>query len=403
MTDAFVDASAASAVTEPHPPVPPPLLARTITLVVVLWYGVVVALNVLWSHASASRLWISIGCVTVLFAVQALLTSSGARRWPARRRWTALATQAVMTYVPFLFFGLDWGSMSGPLAGSCLLLLSGWLPWLLYAAIGAGEVLIAQLAHQNAVMTAYLTASTMIAGVILYGMTRLTDLITEVHRSRAELARMAVAQERLRFARDLHDLLGYSLSAITLQTELIYRLIPSRPEQARAETASVLQIARQALADVRLVARGYRDMSLAAEAASAAEILRAADIRAQVGVDCAGLHPVIDTVLATVLREGVTNVLRHSKAQHCSITAVREGDTVRLTLDNDGVPEQPAVRSKDMSGSGIGNLRHRVEQVGGRLDAAVGPDGRFRLTAQAPVRPIAVADAERQPARSVAA
>ncbi|MDT0551565.1 histidine kinase dimerization/phosphoacceptor domain-containing protein, partial [Streptomyces lonegramiae] len=126
----------------------------------------------------------------------------------------------------------------------------------------------------------------MLCGIVIYGLSRLTDLVHEVHRTREELARMAVGRERLRFARDLHDLLGYSLSAIALKGELVHRLIEVRPEHARSETEELLMVARQALADGRVVSSGYRDMSLRDEATSAAASLAAADIQADVAIDC---------------------------------------------------------------------------------------------------------------------
>jgi two-component system sensor histidine kinase DesK len=293
--------------------------------------------------------------------------------------------QAILTYLPFLLFGLNWGSIAGPLSGSILLLLPGRVAWPLFGGVGASILVMALASGEGGVIVTYFVVSTMLGGLIIYGMARLSDLVAEVHASREEKARMAVAQERLRFARDLHDLLGYSLSAITLKSELIYRLVPTRPDRAREEISAVLHVSRQALADVRLVASGYRDMSLRVEAESAASILAAADIRAEVDICCAHLHPVVETTLATALREGITNILRHSKVQTCAITAVAEGETVRLTLVNDGVVEhRPA---SPHSGSGLGNLRSRLTAIGGRVESGIRDDGRFQLLAEAPLRP----------------
>jgi two-component system sensor histidine kinase DesK len=267
-----------------------------------------------------------------------------------------------------------------------VLLVPGFARWVLFTLVAASAAVVSELAHVGGLYAVYLVQSTVLSGFVIYGFTRLVDLVSEVHASRGELARMAVSQERMRFSRDLHDLLGYSLSAITLKSELLYRLIGDRSDQAREEVTSILDVSRQALSDVRLVASGYRDMSLAAEANSAASILAAAGVQAEVDVECGRLHPLVDTVLATALREGITNILRHSKVQHCSITAAAEGETVRLTLVNDGVGEGTAILSPH-SGSGIGNLQLRLTAVGGWVDAGVRDDGRFHLVAKAPLSP----------------
>ncbi|MEU8352411.1 MULTISPECIES: sensor histidine kinase [Streptomyces] len=363
-----------------------PTLARTITVSVLVYYCGIAVLNVLWSGAGAGRLVACALCVAAVFSVQLLHVSARAQQWPLRLRCLTLGIQTVLTFLPLAVFGLSWGSMAGPLAGSLLLLLPGRAAWPLFALISAVVLVQSSLEDSGAVMVVYLTTSTMMAGVILYGTAKLSDLVREVHASRTEMARMAVGQERLRFARDLHDLLGYSLSAITLKSELIQRLVHSRPERAREEIASVLDVSRQALADVRLVARGYRDMSLSDEADSAARILATADVEAEVSIDCGRLHPVVETVLATALREGMTNVLRHSRVEHCTISATTEGETVRLTLVNDGVSGAARRPSPD-SGSGLGNLRSRLSAIGGRVEAGLLDDGRFQLFAEAPLRP----------------
>lgn len=368
------------------PGVPAPKLARTITVSVLVYYCGIAVLNVLWSGAEAGLLVFCLVCVAAVFTLQLLHVSSRVQRWPMRRRYPTLAAQAALTYLPLIVFGLSWGSMAGPLAGSVLLLLPGPAAWSLFGVISGTVLTLSLTAGAGGVMVVYLTTSTMMAGVILYGTAKLSDLVSEVHTSRDELARMAVSQERTRFARDLHDLLGYSLSAITLKSELIHRLITSRPDRAREEIASVLEVSRQALSDVRLVASGYRDMSLAAEADSAAGILAAAEVEADVTIGCGRLHPVVETVLATTLREGMTNVLRHSKVESCTITVEADGETVRLTLLNDGVPET-AHRSPH-SGSGLGNLQSRLAAIGGRVEAGIQEDGRFRLMAEAPARPL---------------
>jgi two-component system sensor histidine kinase DesK len=223
----------------------------------------------------------------------------------------------------------------------------------------------------------------------LYGTTRLAELLVRAHGAREPLAWRAVAQERNRFARDLHDLLGYSLSAIALKTDLAHRLVRSEPDRALAELASARDVAQQALGDVRAVARGYRELSFTVEAESARSLLAAADVRASVDVRCAVPDPV-GTVLATVLREGVTNVLRHSKATECRIEVRDQGDGfIRFTLANDGVRKTSgrSCQGGGGGGGGLGNLAERLAAVGGRLTVDTDERGWYRVVAEAPSAP----------------
>ena len=386
----------------PRSQAPAPRLAHAIIVVALVLYGTMTVLNVVRTRPPTGQLAVCVGLVLALFGVQFAVSSPGARQWPTARKALMLGLQALLTFAPLVWFGVSWGSMEGPLAASLLLTLPPRYAWPSYGALIAFIPVYNLLAGATVDLVLYFTIAGALTGLVIYGLTRLTDLVREVHDTREELARMAVAQERLRFARDLHDLLGYSLSAITLKGELIQRLITTRPEKAREETASVLQVARQALADVRLVSSGYRDMSLSEEAESASTVLSAADVRAQVDVECGRLHPVVDTVLATALREGVTNILRHSRVRVCTIKAEMDDETVRLGLINDHPHEQGHIPSDVSGGSGLDNLRCRLTAIGGGLSAGLQGDGRFLLDVWAPLRPQSPKDAEPllfQPAR----
>ncbi|MCK2221771.1 histidine kinase [Actinomadura sp. ATCC 31491] len=186
-------------------------------------------------------------------------------------------------------------------------------------------------------------------------------------------------EERLRAARDLHDLLGHSLAAILLKCELARRL---PPERARAELADVLAMAERAEHDLRAVSGEHRDLSLAAEADSAGTTLAAAHVRVAAELAHPPLPPEVETALSAVLREAVTNVLRHSpSARHCSIATTAEGDVVRLLVRNDGARAAEARRGS----SGLGNLTTRLAALGGRLTTRVA-GGWFELEARVPVR-----------------
>ncbi|MFD9571110.1 sensor histidine kinase [Streptomyces sp. NPDC059982] len=349
-------------------------------------YAVISLLNVRAVHPDRPTFLACCACLVVLFVLQMKHSAPGARLASRRSRAMTLSAQALMTYLPLTLFGWEWGGMAGFLAASVLLLTPLWVGWVLYLAITLSMIAYPVALGMGPNDTAYFAIATALTGLVIYGLSTLSRLIVALFAARKELARVAVSNERLRFAQDLHDLLGYSLSAITLKSELTARLITTYPERAQEEVAGVLDLSRQALADVRTVASGYRDMSLSTEARSARAILTAADITAEVDVTLGALDPDIDTVLATVLREGVTNALRHSTMRHCTIRATREGAHVSLSLVNDGVGRGPQAVAPD-SGNGLGNLRLRLAAVGGHLTSDIDDEGNFRLTAVAPLVP----------------
>jgi two-component system sensor histidine kinase DesK len=359
-----------------------PKLARAILLAVLCSYVTVQVIDAWISPLPARNtdLVIDYTSLTVVFVLTVWVTSPVAEYWPVWLRLVVLLAQGLVTYLPMIVLLREWADMAGFFAGSALLLLSGWLAWLVFSAAIGSMLVIPVATNLGAANTAYLALSTLVLGLVVFGLGRLSSVIRYVHATRGELAQLAVMNERVRFARDLHDLLGFSLSAITLKAELIRRLVGSNPARARDELAEVLDIARQALADTRLVASGYRNISLAKEASSVSALLRAAGINAHVEVNCGVLEEAVDTVLATVLREAVTNMLRHSAVQNCMIEASQAGDDVRLRVVNDGVPRLPASLGHQ---GGLDNLTARLQAVGGRITVKV-HDGQFDLLAEAP-------------------
>ncbi|MFG3286670.1 sensor histidine kinase [Streptomyces sp. NPDC048111] len=365
-----------------------PRAAGAITLAVLIGYFLSYSAEG-WSYAPYAHGLPTVelcllGCLALQLAESFHRRYAWGRRWRGRLRYGALGAQALLQFVPFLVFGRQWAGLPGFLAGSALLALPAVAAWpvlaLVTVASGAAQYAVG-VSVQDVI---YESAYTPICAVVVYGLTRMAQLATELHRSRAEIARLAVTTERLRFARDLHDLLGFSLSAITLKCELVRRLAPTRPVQARHELTEVLGIVREALADVRTVAGGSTRMCLTAEAEHAIAMLTGAGIHATVRLDCGELPVDVETVLATMVREGLTNMLRHSKPACCEITAERTADAVLLTLVNDGADADadPALAARRGGGSGIGNLTTRVEAVNGRLTAGPRPDGRFELRAE---------------------
>jgi two-component system sensor histidine kinase DesK len=365
--------------------------ARGILLAALVCYLGITFLNLLSLSLDGYALTRAVICLTLVFLLQLVHSASCMTAASMRTKMLTLAAQGVLSYLPLIWFGVFWGAMAGFFAGSLLVLLPAAAGWTLYGMTALSMIIPAVLDGRNGVDTAYLVQTTALTGLVVYGLVRLTSLVEQLHKARADLARLAVSNEQLRFSRDLHDLLGYSLSAVSLKNELIRRLIPTNPHRACEEVDEVLVISRQALADVRRVASGYREMSLSSELISAESVLAAADVSVTVDTqDAIGrLGLVTSTVLATVLREGVTNLLRHSNASSCWISARIEGDVVRLSIVNDGLVYGPHLPSPH-SGSGLGNLERRLEGIGGRLIRQRLPDacdtGVFRLTAEAPAR-----------------
>lgn len=200
--------------------------------------------------------------------------------------------------------------------------------------------------------------------------------------AREEIARLAVADERLRMSRDLHDVLGHSLTVITVKAELAGRLAESEgASRAVAEIAHVERLAREAPADVRTTVGGTRQVSLAGELVSARSALVAAGIRPDLPQSVDEVPAGRRQLFGWVVREGVTNVVRHSGARTCH---VRFGaDWVEVTDDGAGPTCDPGRRT--VSGHGLAGLRERVAHELGVLHAGVaGPDGGFRLRVEVP-------------------
>ncbi|AWS46111.1 histidine kinase [Streptosporangium sp. 'caverna'] len=267
-----------------------------------------------------------------------------------RHPWNLLV-MAALTYLPIPAFGSGWLVVAGFLAGPLLLALPPVAAWPMVAGVMGSVAGIGVTMDLDPGVVVNLTISTLVTGLVVYGLGTLARLVKELQTARERLASAAVVQERLRTARDLHDLLGHSLAAILLKCELARRLADRDPDRARAELADVVEMAGRAVADMRGVSGDGREMSLEVEAESARSVLAAAGIEVELDLSHDRLPPQVATVLSAVLREAVTNVLRHSSARRCVIRTTSEG----LSVANDGVS---AARKKP--GSGIGNLTTRL-------------------------------------------
>ncbi|MFC0038464.1 sensor histidine kinase [Actinomadura rayongensis] len=298
-----------------------------------------------WFEPSPVATWVLLGALTVLTA--ALPFAFGAT-WVGLPIY--LATVATMTLPQRVAF-------AAPVACAALLAVQG-------AAAGVGTGTTAPLA-----ITAFSVG--MLMGAFRHSRT----LVHQLREARGEVARLAAADERLRIARDLHDLLGQSLSLIVLKSEVALR----DPARTTAEVDDIRSVARQALADVRGTISGYRARGLRDEIVSARAVLAAASVEAAVDVPDGDLPADVDALFGWAVREAATNVARHSGARHCSITVVRAGDAVTLEVADDG-----RAAAAPAPGNGLSGLAERVAAAGGTVTAGAGAGGGFRLFVTVP-------------------
>ncbi|CCG02518.1 sensor histidine kinase [Blastococcus saxobsidens] len=294
--------------------------------------------------------------------------------WPRLQ----LVVVAVLGVALAVWLGPAWAGLMIYLSAAA----SSGLPerWVWPAVVGAAGVCTAVLAAHGVLGEVFILPVICVLTAFALRSTRhLISVNAELVEARDELARNAVAEERLRFARDLHDLLGHSLSLIALKSELAGRLAERDPARARQEMADVESTARRALAEVRDAVSGYRQVSLAQALAEARSALSAAGISLKAPAPGRSLPGPVDAVLGWVVREATTNVLRHSDARTVAVTLRTGDDGVELSVVDDG-------RGGDApAGAGLCGLAERVATLGGRL--VHGPaDGRgFRLTAAIPL------------------
>ncbi|UNS96805.1 histidine kinase [Streptomyces tubbatahanensis] len=257
---------------------------------------------------------------------------------------------------------------------------------------------------------------TFVSGMVTAAVLGLFDTVRQLEDTRQELARTAVERERLRFSRDLHDLLGHTLSVIVVKAEAVRRLSARDLDAALAQAFDIEAVGRQALTEIREAVSGYREGSLATELERARSVLEAAAITPEVRWSGPPLPPQTEALLGWVIRESVTNTVRHSRAGRCEIEVRTTADLVRVTVTDDGRgpaqdgcgagaegrgPGTPVsgVRSGDAqrgafgprtaagprAGTGLRGLAERLAAAGGTLDG--GADGRrgFRVVAELPV------------------
>ncbi|MFJ3716320.1 sensor histidine kinase [Streptomyces sp. NPDC090057] len=306
------------------------------------------------------------------------------RRAPSTR--VALLLMGLLTTALGLGYGGSW-LMFFPLLGLATgATLRG--PWLgrvgLLLTVYAGAVSAVRGGWSDATNIAYATfLSSMVTAAIL----GLSEAVRELRAAREELARRAVEEERLRFSRDLHDLLGHTLSVIVVKSEAARRLAPRDMDAALGQIGDIESVGRQALTEIREAVTGYREGSLATELARARSALSAASVEPVVHRSGSPLAPAAEALLGWVVREAVTNVVRHSDATRCEITVDSAVERVRLTVTDDGTGGTAPRAAEGIGGTGLTGLTERLAAAGGTLRAGPSPRGGFTVTAELPVEP----------------
>ncbi len=338
----------------------------------------------LTTHGQADHAVVTWFAVMVVFAAHIVAVLALASLSPRARTlsYGALAVQAVTTIGVFALDGERWSSLCIPLA------------------LGIGAVLPFPVAQVGIFLTATLAVfngvdhdeswseavwgwglSSVLAGATVYILYRLLRVIDQLREARQELAQTAVIAERARFSRDLHDLLGHTLSVIAVKAEAARRMAPVDASVAANHAQDVETIAREALQDVRGAVVGYRDGGLRGELRRADKALRDIGVSAVLPDESPELPDHIDAVLGWAVREGVTNVVRHARPTGCQVRIVREPAVVRLEIFSDA-----SERSGDriVWGTGLHGLEERIAAVGGSLRSTLDGDI-FVLTVETPV------------------
>lgn len=293
--------------------------------------------------------------------------------------WPSYAALLVLCVALPAFAGPEW-TFNSVWASAA----TGWLGgrWLVarLVAISAVFAIIAWLDSMEPVLIAWLALVGLMVGYFTRQARQQFDMFTELQVSRRERARLAVAEERDRIARDLHDLVGHSLSVIAVKTELARRLVTIDPDKAEQELADIDTVVRRALAEVRQAVTNYRQPTLAGELVSARKAAASA------GIDCRvespeswSLPPSVDGALAWTVREGVTNVLRHSQAANCTITLSLEDSTAAVEIVDDGVGP-----GENGRGNGLAGLAERAQALGGTMEEGPRPQNGFYIRVQVP-------------------
>ncbi|MET0236626.1 MAG: sensor histidine kinase [Kibdelosporangium sp.] len=293
--------------------------------------------------------------------------------------WPSFVGLVVLCLLLPVVVGSEWAFNSAWASAAV-----GWIGgrWVAARLVGIG-VVVGVSAWQDDLepaLVAWLVLVGILVGFFTNQARRQYDMFEALRESRRERARLAVADERDRIARDLHDLVGHSLSVIAVKTELARRLVPMDPAQAERELADIDTVVRRALSEVRQAVTNYRQPTLAGELASARRAAASAGIDCRVeSPDSWSLPAPVDGALAWTVREGVTNVLRHSHASNCTIKLSLVDCMAEVVIVDDGVG--PGTMGR---GNGLAGLSERAEALGGSLTSGSAGSSGFCVRVRVP-------------------
>ncbi|WP_277441148.1 sensor histidine kinase [Streptomyces sp. SPB162] len=299
-----------------------------------------------------------------------------------------LIAQAAVTLALTLAYGGNWLLLFPLLSLACGVSARGRRLGMVLIGLSVSSGVISGMVHHESFWnTATLSYGTFLSGLVVSVILTLFDAVHMLKATRQELARSAVAEERMRFSRDLHDLLGHTLSVIVVKSEAARRLAPRDMDAALTQVADIEAVGRQALTEIREAVTGYREGSLATELDRARSALSASDIEVVVRESGPPLPPQAEALLGWVVREGVTNVVRHSGASSCEIELRSAGGKARLTITDNGsgVNSAAAATTAHRIGTGLKGLSERLAAAGGSLDSGPAQRRGFQVTAELPV------------------
>ncbi|MYX09109.1 histidine kinase [Streptomyces sp. SID8375] len=338
-------------------------------------------------------MWVTVGLIVTqtALATTVMAYSIGYRRSASRATALVVAVSATLLSAAPVLRAHGWlvGSHTTmcvcalvmvPLAGA-LAVITSVRTYTLAATITCALVVVSAVWSHSVVAESIVAsfATWLFIGIVMRSSVWFLSVMRKFDAAREAEAQLAVTEERLRFARDLHDVMGRNLAIITLKSELAARLGEAQDPRAIVEIADVERLARQSQNEFRDVVRGYRTTDFTSELVGAHNLLQVAGISSNIENHAhAPLPDPAEAALGWVVREGVTNVLRHSEARRCTIRLTHD-DGFRLVILNDGVrPAHPAV------GAGLAGLSQRLAPLGGTLCHGPGPKNSYRLTAQLP-------------------
>jgi two-component system, NarL family, sensor histidine kinase DesK len=347
--------------------------------------------------------WIAGGlAITVAFCVIYMLVLMHSERL-TRPVLSGLAAIALLAALACTVYGKDWVSLWIYVSAATGMVLAGApdgrrVATLAVGGVGACYLFFCLVSHLDLTNTLVVLLPVLLIGLAMMGFRFQIILMRELAQARETVAKLAANEERLRLARDMHDLTGQSLSMITLKSELGAKRLARLPSSAErdavlTELGDIGRVSRQTLHDIREAVSGYRRPTLAIEVITARNALEAAGIGldddAELTLRSGTFDPDVEAVLAWCLREAVTNVIRHSRARHCRIRlADRMGElSLEVSDDGHGLAGQDPGNAR---GSGLRGMSERLSAIGGRL--ALGwaePDRGLRLTATVPAAAMA--------------